>query len=91
MPESAEVETHTAESLGRWLTECVASHLERPADTIDASVPLSDYGLDSLYALSVAAELEDHLDISLDPTVMWDNPTIDALSKALVEELALNN
>ncbi|MFJ8630150.1 acyl carrier protein [Streptomyces sp. NPDC093568] len=90
MPEF-DVDTHSAESLGRWLTDCVATHLGRPADAIDTSLPLSDYGLDSLYALSVIAELEDHLDISLDPTVMWDNPTIDALSKALVKELALSD
>ncbi|MER7584585.1 acyl carrier protein [Kitasatospora sp. NPDC097691] len=81
-------DTHTVESLRTWLVDCVAAHLERPADTIDPAARLSDYGLDSLYVLSVAAELEDHLDISLDPTVMWDNPTIDALSAALVEELA---
>ncbi|MFJ9458817.1 acyl carrier protein [Kitasatospora sp. NPDC101447] len=81
-------DTHTVESLRTWLVDCVAAHLERPADTVDPAARLSDYGLDSLYVLSVAAELEDHLDISLDPTVMWDNPTIDALSAALVEELA---
>ncbi|MBL1111436.1 acyl carrier protein [Streptomyces sp. 110] len=79
---------HTVDSLREWLTNCVASHLERPADTIDTSVRLSDYGLDSLYVLSVAGELEDHLDISLDPTLLWDNPTIDALSEALAKELA---
>ncbi|MEV0695764.1 acyl carrier protein [Streptomyces sp. NPDC050388] len=90
MPES-DLETPTAESLARWLTDCVATHLERPVDTIDPTVPLSNYGLDSLHALSVIAELEDHLDISVDPTVMWDNPTVDALSKALAEELALND
>nr|AEF16024.1 acyl carrier protein [Streptomyces viridochromogenes] len=82
------IETHTVEGLRAWLTDCVATHLDRPADTIDTSVRLTDYGLDSLYVLAVAAELEDHLDISLDPTLMWDNPTIDALSEALVAELA---
>ncbi|MEV5779028.1 acyl carrier protein [Streptomyces antimycoticus] len=81
-------EQHTVESLREWLTNCIASHLERPADTIDTSVRLSDYGLDSLYVLSVAGELEDHYDVSLDPTLLWDNPTIDALSEALVKELA---
>ena len=88
--ETTEPEEHTAESLSAWLTDCVATHLERTPDTVDTSVPLSDYGLDSLYVLAVAAELEDHLDISIDPTVMWHNPTIDGLSKALVEELAQN-
>ncbi|GAA3353954.1 acyl carrier protein [Streptomyces antimycoticus] len=81
-------EQHTVESLREWLTNCIASHLERPADTIDTSVRLSDYGLDSLYVLSVAGELEDHYDVSLDPTLLWDNPTIDALSEVLVKELA---
>ncbi|MZG18224.1 hypothetical protein GTY44_32895 [Streptomyces sp. SID5914] len=89
MPES-DLETPTAGSLARWLTDCVAIHLERPVDTIDPRVPLSDYGLDSLYALSVIAELEDHFDISVDPALMWDNPTVDALSKALADELAVN-
>ncbi|MFG2836239.1 acyl carrier protein [Streptomyces zaomyceticus] len=82
------IDTHTVDSLRTWLVDCVAAHLERPADTVDTAVKLSDYGLDSLYVLAVAAELEDYLDISLDPTVMWDNPTIDALSEALIEELA---
>ncbi|WNE94151.1 acyl carrier protein [Streptomyces luomodiensis] len=79
---------HTVDSLRTWLINCVASHLGRPADAIDPGARLSDYGLDSLYVLSVAGELEDHLDISLDPTLLWDNPTIDALSEALVKELA---
>jgi acyl carrier protein len=78
---------HTVESLRRWLTECVAGHLRRPAAEIGTDQPLSSYGLDSVYVLSVAAELEDHLGLSLDPTVMWDNPTIDALSEVLVQEL----
>ncbi|GAA3097362.1 acyl carrier protein [Streptomyces rectiviolaceus] len=97
MPESGveqpteQLTEHTAESLSLWLIDCIATHLERTADTIDTGVPLSDYGLDSVYVLAVAAELEDHLDISLDPTVMWHNPTIDGLSKALVEELAQQN
>jgi acyl carrier protein len=82
------LDTLTADSLRTWLVDCIATHLERPADTIDTAAKLSDYGLDSLYVLAVAAELEDHLDISLDPTVMWDNPTIDALSEALLQELA---
>lgn len=81
-------DTHSVDSLRDWLVASVASHLQRPADTIDTSARLSDYGLDSLYVLAVAGELEDHLDISLDPTLMWDNPTIDALSEALAKELA---
>ncbi|MER0241886.1 acyl carrier protein [Streptomyces sp. 796.1] len=82
------IDTHSADSLRTWLIESVATHLQRPAETIDTTARLSDYGLDSLYVLAVAGELEDHLDVSLDPTLMWDNPTIDGLSEALAKELA---
>ncbi|GAA3348526.1 hypothetical protein GCM10020358_67320 [Amorphoplanes nipponensis] len=77
----------TPESLRAWLVDCVADHLGRAPAGIATDVPLTTYGLDSVYALSIAAELEDHLDVSLDPTLIWDHPTIDALSAALVAEL----
>ncbi|MGA4844598.1 acyl carrier protein [Streptomyces sp. G45] len=79
---------HTVESLRTWLAACVASHLDKPADAVATDVPLTSYGLDSVYVLAIASELEDEFDVSLDPTIMWDNPTIDALSAALVAELA---
>ncbi|CAL9505575.1 acyl carrier protein [Streptomyces pilosus] len=87
MPDLA-LDTLTADSLRAWLVDCVATHLDRPAEAVDTTAKLSDYGLDSLHVLAIAAELEDHLDISLDPTVMWDNPTLDSLSVALVRELS---
>lgn len=68
------------EELRRWLTDRVADYLECSAERIDRSVPLGEYGLDSVLALAVAGEIEDHLDITLDPTVLWDYPTIDALA-----------
>ncbi|MEU2794628.1 acyl carrier protein [Streptomyces sp. NPDC007100] len=81
-------EPHTHESLSAWLSQQIALYVKRPATEISATVPLVEYGLDSVSALSVAAELEDYLGIAVDGTVMWDNPTIDALSAALIDELA---
>ncbi|WP_369359724.1 acyl carrier protein [Streptomyces sp. cg2] len=86
----AAIASRTAEGLRCWLADCVASHLGKPAGEVATDVPLSSYGLDSVYVLAIASELEDDLDLSLDPTIMWDNPTIDALSEALVQELADN-
>ncbi|MFI5567668.1 acyl carrier protein [Streptomyces sp. NPDC051740] len=76
------------DDLRGWLVERVAEHLKMPAADIRSDVPLSDYGLDSVYALSVAAEIEDHLGFAVDPTMMWDNPTVDALLDAIGEERA---
>ncbi|MYV71894.1 acyl carrier protein [Streptomyces sp. WAC08241] len=58
-----------------------------PAD-LSPDTPLSEYGLDSVYALSVAADLEDLLGIAIDPTVLWDNPTLNALCAAVERSAA---
>ncbi|MFD0140223.1 acyl carrier protein [Streptomyces sp. NPDC127159] len=79
------------DELRDWLVARVAEHLRKPTADIQPDVPLSDYGLDSVYALSVAAEIEDHLGFAVDPTMMWDNPTIEALLTAIGEERARND
>lgn len=81
-------DTHSADSLRNWLTERIADYVQRPAAEISATEPLVEYGLDSVSALNVSADIEDFLGIAVEATVMWDNPTIDALSGALMDELA---
>ncbi|MFB8144350.1 acyl carrier protein [Streptomyces parvus] len=78
---------HTVESLRAWLTEHIADYVNLPVEAIDPTVPLVDYGLDSVSALNVSANIEDHLGITVDATVMWDNETIEALGTALMAEL----
>lgn len=74
----------SVESLQEWLISRVAAYVQRSPGEIKADVPLSDYGLDSVYALTLSGDIEDHLGLSLDPTLMWDHPTIAALSEALL-------
>jgi acyl carrier protein len=71
-----------------WLIERLATHLKRDASDIDADAPLADYGLDSLYALAIVGEIEDHLGIPIEATMMWDYPTVAALTSALAEQIA---
>lgn len=66
-----------------WLTERVASYLRRSPEDIDTSVPLADYGLDSLTALAITADIEDEFEVTVDDALTWDHPTVDALSAAL--------
>lgn len=68
-----------------WLTERVATYLRRSPQDIDTSVPLADYGLDSLTALAVTADIEDEFEVTVDDALTWDHPTIDALSAALAD------
>jgi acyl carrier protein len=66
-----------------WLTERIATHLKREPSTIDADTPVADYGVDSLYALAIVDDIENHLGIAIEATMMWDYPSVAALTSAL--------
>ncbi len=71
-----------------WLIERLATHLNRETSDIDVDAPLADYGLDSLYALAIVADIEDHLGIPVEATIMWDHPSVAALASALAKQIA---
>jgi acyl carrier protein len=78
---------HSLEDLRAWLAARVAAYVRLPVHEIQPDVPLAEYGLDSVYALTLTGEIEDHLGLAIEPTVIWDHPTIDALTRALLQEL----
>ncbi|CAM5421566.1 phosphopantetheine-binding protein [Streptomyces avidinii] len=45
--------TADATEVRAWLRECVATYVRLPAEDIDENLPLSEYGLDSVYVLSL--------------------------------------
>lgn len=75
----------SVEEMTAWLTETVAEYANILPAEIDAGKPLSDYGLDSVSAFAVIAEIEDSFDIVPDVTVVWDYPTVNALAPFLVD------
>ena len=79
---------HSTESLHSWLAARIAAYVQRSPEEIKPEVPLTEYGLDSVYALTLVGDIEDYLGLSLDPTVMWDHPTIAALTHNLLQSLA---
>ncbi|WP_030692727.1 acyl carrier protein [Streptomyces globisporus] len=70
-------------SLDDWLLDRVAAYLHRGAETIEPAVPLAEYGMDSVMAMSLCGDLEDELGIEVEPTLLWDHPTIDRLRSHL--------
>jgi acyl carrier protein len=78
---------HSLETLRPWLAGRVAAYVQRPVHEIQTNIPLAEYGLSSVYALTLTGDIEDHLGLAVDPTVMWDHPTIDALTEALLQAL----
>lgn len=73
----------TIDDLSRWLAQRVAGYLQRDAVEIDHETLFAEYGLDSVYALTFCADIEDALGITVADTVVWDYPTIRELAAHL--------
>jgi natural product biosynthesis luciferase-like monooxygenase protein len=70
-----------AQALTRWLVSAIAAQLRRSVDQIDAAAPFSSLGLDSLALVALSGDLAEFLGRPLSPTLLYDYPTIDRLSR----------
>lgn len=64
-----------------WLVGYMTNLMEVDEDEIDLSVPFDEYGLDSAMAVALIADLEDWLGRDLEPTLIYDYPTLEKLAK----------
>ena len=69
--------------LQQWLSEYLSTQLTVPAGEIDPSLPMTAYGLDSITAVALIADVESHLGIELDPDVLWEYPTLASFTSLL--------
>jgi polyketide synthase PksJ len=70
--------------LERWMRAWVAAHARMAAEDVDLDQPLATYGLDSVAAVNVMAELEQLVGQPLDATLVWSHPSIRALAAHLI-------
>jgi acyl carrier protein len=75
-------------SILRWLTAQLASYLEVPATAIDPMVPLAEIGVDSVHAVSLVGDVEAHFDIDVDPTLIFDYPTLAHIAEFIDQAVA---
>ncbi|MFI0241442.1 acyl carrier protein [Streptomyces sp. NPDC016845] len=75
--------------LSVWLTALIADYVDADPASLDPHRPLAEAGLDSVYAVSVCADIEDTLGIPVEPTLAWDHPTIAAMAEYLHDAIAL--
>ncbi|MFE5563960.1 acyl carrier protein [Amycolatopsis japonica] len=68
------------ESVCRWLTEHIARHRKADPATIGPDVPLAAYGLDSVLAVTLVADIEERYDLLLEPDTLWEYRTIALLA-----------
>ncbi|MBN2309702.1 MAG: SDR family NAD(P)-dependent oxidoreductase, partial [Candidatus Hydrogenedentes bacterium] len=69
--------------IARFLASRIAAQLQIPEDTIDVHRPFSTLGLSSLATVQLAGDLADFLGRAISPTVAYEYPCIDALSRHL--------
>jgi acyl carrier protein len=74
----------------RWLTAQLASYLEVPTTAIDVMVPLAEMGVDSVHAVSLVGDVEDRFDIDVDPTMIFDYPTLAHIAEYIDVAVAEN-
>ena len=68
-----------------WIVNYIAELLEVDPDSIDVKNTFDRYGLDSSTAIAMTGDLEDWLGCELDPTLVYDYRTVEALAGHLVE------
>ncbi|MET9213753.1 MULTISPECIES: acyl carrier protein [unclassified Nocardia] len=79
---------HPSTSIQDWLVERVADYTDRAPHQVDPSIPLAELGMDSVSAVSLCGEIEDRWSLEIDPTLVFDYPTIAAIAGYLADEFA---
>lgn len=77
----------TGAEIQDWIVSYLAELLEIEPDEVDVTIPFDRYGLDSSAAVGLTGDLEDWLGRELDPTLLYDYPTVEALVQHLTLEL----
>ncbi|HEV7665129.1 MAG TPA: acyl carrier protein [Chloroflexota bacterium] len=73
----------SAEDVERWLIERLQARVGENAEPVDGHLPFSYYGLDSIDAVELAAELEAWLQMPVSATLTFDYPTASAIAAYL--------
>lgn len=80
-------EPPTAAEIQAWIVSYLAELLEIDPDEVNPTIPFDSYGLDSSAAVGMTGDLEDWLGCKLDPTLLYDYPTIKGLAQHLSLDL----
>lgn len=74
------------EEIQNWLITHVAGLMRVSPEEVHLQEPFTNFGLNSIDAVSLSGDLEDYLNRPLPATLLWDFPTIETLSRHLSGE-----
>jgi acyl carrier protein len=76
-----------SQDIEQWLIIYLSDLLDISQDEIDPQAPFDSYGLDSAAAVGMTGDLGDWLHADLEPTLLYEYPTIRKLTEFLVGAL----
>jgi acyl carrier protein len=76
-----------SEEIQAWLITLLAELLNTSPDEIDVHEPLESFGMSSREMVMLSGDLEEWLGTRLEPTLVWQYPTIELLSRFLAGEI----
>jgi acyl carrier protein len=89
--ESIPQSSMTPETVQTWLIQQLSEQLQIELDEVDVRAPFDSYGLDSSQVLIIAVKAEKAFGFKLSPVLLWHYPTVESLSRRLVEESAFSD
>ncbi|MGX4693980.1 SDR family NAD(P)-dependent oxidoreductase [Streptomyces sp. JNUCC 63] len=84
--QSAETSVTTAEGLRAWLAAAVAEAAGLTPPAVDPDRPVAEFGLGSRQLVTLAAELAERTGRPVEPSLVFDHPTITELAEAVLGE-----
>ena len=79
---------HQVRDWATWLRQLMAARQQMPDAMVDISEPFSAFGLTSIQAVEIAAEIEEHTGRPIPATALWEYPSIRAFAAFLAGEPA---
>ncbi|MFE4819063.1 SDR family NAD(P)-dependent oxidoreductase [Streptomyces sp. NPDC056704] len=76
----------TSEDVRAWLTSAVAEAAGLDPLAVDPERPIAEFGLGSRQLVTLAAELAGRIGRAVEPSLVFDHPTIAALAAAVLDE-----
>jgi len=71
----------SAIEIKEWLVVYLAKELEITPEEVDVTLPFDRYNMDSAVTIGMVGDLEALLGCILDPTLVYDYPTIERLAQ----------
>ena len=83
MSKNTEGNSPSFNDIENWLISYLSQLLEIEPSKVDTQVSFNEYGLDSSAAIVLSGDLQEWLGKDLEPTLLFDYPTIEALANYL--------